>query len=56
MAMGNRTKRIAESFIRNLTGANAAEIQEYADGIGLNQEFHDRIEENPCIVGRRDSS
>lgn len=51
--MDNRIQRAAESFIMNLTGANAAEIQEYVAEIRLNQEFHNRIEENRSAFGRR---
>ena len=51
--MGNSIERDVVSFITNLTDANAMEIQEYFAEIRLNQEFHDRIEENRSVFGRR---
>ena len=50
--MDKRIQEAAESFIMNLTGANAVEIQEYVAEIGLNQEFYNRIEANRSIFGR----
>ncbi len=47
--MDSRIQRAAESFITSLTGANAAEIREYVAEIRLNQEFHNRIEENRSV-------
>jgi len=55
--MDNMIQRTAESFIMNLTGANTAEIQEYVAEIRLNQEFHNRVEENrSAFAGKRYSS
>jgi len=51
--MDNAIKRSAESFIMNLTGADAAEIQEYVAEIRRNQEFHKGIEEKQSTSGRR---
>lgn len=51
--MDNKIQRTAASFIMNLTGAHATEIQEYVAEIRLNQEFYDRIEENRNTFGRR---
>ena len=51
--MDNRIQRATESFIRNLTGANVAEIQKYVAEIRLNQEFHNRIEDNRSVFSRR---
>jgi predicted O-methyltransferase YrrM len=54
--MDNRIQRAAESFIMNLIRANTAETQEYFAEIALNQEFHNRIEENRSVFGRRRQS
>ena len=51
--MDNTIQRSDESFIVNLTGADAAEIQECVAEIRLNQEFHNRIEEKRSTFGRR---
>jgi predicted O-methyltransferase YrrM len=50
--MDNTIQRSAESFIMNLTGADAAEIREFVAEIRLNQEFHNRIEEKRSVSGR----
>jgi len=54
--MDNRIKKAAESFITNLTGANAAEFREYVAEITGNREFHDGIEEKRSSHGRRRDS
>ena len=51
--MDSKIQRSAESFIMNLTGADAAEVQECVDEIRLNQEFHNRIEEKQSTFGGR---
>ena len=51
--MDNTIQKSGESFIINLTGASAAEIQEYAAEIRLNQEFRNRIEEKRSTIGGR---
>jgi predicted O-methyltransferase YrrM len=51
--MDNRIQRAAESFIVNLTGASAEKIQEYIAEIRLNQDFHNRVEENQGAHGIR---
>ena len=51
--MDNRTKVAAESFIRNLTGAEAAEVQAYFTEVSLNQGFHESFEEKRSASGRR---
>ena len=51
--MDNNIPKTAESFILNLTGAKAKEIQEYIAEIKLNQEFYNRIEEKRSSFGRR---
>jgi predicted O-methyltransferase YrrM len=54
--MDNRIKKAAENFIMNLTGANAAEFQEYVAEIRLNREFNESIEEKRSTHGSRRSS
>ena len=54
--MDNRIKKAAESFIMNLTGANAAELQEYVDEIRLNREFNESIAEKRGSQGGRRGS
>ena len=54
--MDNRINKAAESFIANLTGANAAEFREYVAEITRNREFHDGIEEKRSSRGRRRDS
>ncbi len=49
----NMTKRDTESFVINLTGTNATEIQEYVTEIKLNREFHNCIDENRGTHGKR---
>lgn len=56
MMMDNRSQRAAETFVMNLTGTDAAEIQGYFTEIRLNQKFHNRIEENRSVSGRRRNS
>jgi hypothetical protein len=50
LAMNNR---VVESFIRNLTGASGAEIQEYVAEVRGNHDFYNGIEENQRVFGRR---
>jgi predicted O-methyltransferase YrrM len=50
LAMSNR---VVESFIRNLTGASGAEIQEYVAEVRGNHDFHNAIEENQRVFVRR---
>lgn len=52
MAMDNTIQRSAESFVMKLTGASAAEVQEYSAEIRLNQEFRNRIEGKRSTSGR----
>jgi hypothetical protein len=54
--MDNRINKAAESFITNLTGADAAELREYVAEITQNREFHDGIEEKRSSHGRRRDS
>ena len=49
--MDNMVWGSAESFIMSLTGADAAEVGERVAEIGLNQEFHNRIEEKKGNFG-----
>jgi predicted O-methyltransferase YrrM len=51
--MDSAFQKAAGNFITNLTGANAAEIQEYAAEITWNREFHNHIEENQSAFGKR---
>ena len=53
--MDNRLQRTAIAFITNLTGATAAEIQEYAAEIRDNRKFYKGIEEKRNSYGRRES-
>ena len=51
--MDDRIHTVAESFILNLTMADAAESREYYTEIRLNEEFHNLIEENQRNIGKR---
>lgn len=55
-AMNNVSQNAIENFIINLTGASITEIQEYTTEIKLNRDFHNCIDENRSIYGRRTSS
>lgn len=52
--MDNLLERAEIVFIKNLTGASAAEIQEYAAEIIENRKFHDSIEVKLNSYGKRD--
>lgn len=52
-AMGNKLSQAAESFIMNLTGANAVEVKEYAVEFGMNQKFQNNIEGKRNVIGKR---
>jgi predicted O-methyltransferase YrrM len=51
--MDNRIQKVTESFIMDLTGADAALSQEYFAEIRHNQEFYNRSEENRRVFGKR---
>ncbi len=51
--MDSGVQNAAENFIKNMTNADAAEIQKYITEIELNREFHNRLEENRSNFGRR---
>lgn len=55
-AMGNKFPRAAESFIMNLTGANAVEVKEYIVEFRLNQEFQNSVEEKMSVLSKRQHS
>ena len=50
--MGNELPRTAESFIINLTGADAGEIKEYVSEFRLNHQFQNSIEEKRAIFNK----
>jgi predicted O-methyltransferase YrrM len=50
--MGNELPRAAESFIINLTGADAVEIKEYVSEFRLNQQFLHSLEEKRAALKR----
>ncbi len=55
--MDNKLPRTAESFIMNLTGADAVEVREYAGEFRLNQELQNSIEgKRSAFIKRRHSS
>jgi predicted O-methyltransferase YrrM len=54
--MDNRIKKAAENFVLSLTGASAAEFQEYIAEIRLDREFNESIEEKRSAHGGKRSS
>lgn len=54
--MDNRLQKAAVTFMTNLTGATAAEIQEYTAEIRDNRKFRESIEEKRNYYGRRESN
>jgi predicted O-methyltransferase YrrM len=50
--MGNELLRTAESFIMNLTDADAVEIKEYVSEFRLNQQFQKSIEEKRTVFNK----
>lgn len=56
LMMDSRNQKAAETFVMNLTGADDTGIQGYFAEIRLNQNFHNRMEENRSASGRRQNS
>ena len=54
--MDIKIQKAADSFIINLTSINTVEIREYVDEIRLNQKFHNSIEQNRDLFGRKQYS
>jgi predicted O-methyltransferase YrrM len=51
--MDNKLPRSAESFIMNLTGADAPEVEGYAAEFRLNQEFQNSVEGKRNVFSKR---
>ncbi len=51
--MDIRDEKTTENFIKNLTDADASEIEGYIAEIASNRDFHNRLEDNRSNLGRR---